>query len=245
MGVRGGCVSIENLSADVATRTVVVDERYEGPPGIANGGYVGGLIAEGLSGAVEVRLHAPVPVGRALVLRYENDAATLSDGAKILAAGRAGRAPAEPPASVDFAEAAGLRGSIDDHPFPNCFVCGPHRSADDGLQLIPAPVPGRDVMAAAWVPHESLAAPDGTIPSRFVWSALDCPSFWPVAGPGEVALLGTLGGRVFREVSPGERCVVVSWPRERRGRKWLSGSAVLDEAGATVGIADATWIQIN
>jgi len=57
--------------------------------------------------------------------------------------------------------------------------------------------------------------------------------------------LGTLGGRVFRQVRPGERCVVVSWPRERRGRKWFSGSAVLDEAGATVGIADATWIQIH
>jgi hypothetical protein len=228
--------------------SIIVDERYEGPPAIANGGYVCGLLAEGLPGPVEVRLHAPVPVGRSVVLGSEDHTVTLSDGSRLLATGRVRPAPAAPPDSVGFEAAvvaAASQGMIQDHPFPNCFVCGPQRAANDGLRLIPAPVPGRRVMATPWLPHESLVGPDGTIPERVVWAALDCPSYWPIAERGEVAVLGTLAGQVVRSVAPGGRYVVVAWARERQGRKLLSGAAVYDETGEAVGVAEATWIMVG
>jgi hypothetical protein len=228
--------------------TIIVDQRFEGPPAIANGGYVCGVLAEGMPGPVEVRLHAPVPLGRSLVLGSEDHTVTLSDGASLLATGRSGWVPAAPPGSVSFEEAFRAntsQGPIEDHPFPNCFVCGPQRAAHDGLRLMPAPVPGKSVMAAPWVPHESLIGSDGTIAERFVWAALDCPSYWPIAHTGEVAMLGTLAGHVARSVTPGDRYVVVAWARERRGRKLLSGTAVYDETGAAVGVAEAIWIKVG
>jgi hypothetical protein len=228
--------------------SIVVDERFEGPPAVANGGYVCGILAEMLPGPAEVRLHAPVPVGRALQLEHEDQTVTLHDDGTLLARGRAGQVSADSPGSVGFEEAARAVVSIGDlehHPFPNCFVCGPHRAPGDGLRLMPAQVRGRNVMASPWVPHESLVDSSGKISERFVWAALDCPSYWPIAEPGELALLGTLAGRVFGSVRAGEKYVVVAWARERQGRKLLSGSAVYTESGEQLGIAHATWIKLS
>jgi hypothetical protein len=100
-------------------------------------------------------------------------------------------------------------------------------------------------MAAPWLPHESLAGIDGTISERFVWAALDCPSYWPIAEAGKIAFLGTLGGEVVRSVTPGGRYVVVAWARERQGRKLLSGAAVYEETGEAVGVGEATWIMVG
>ena len=228
--------------------SITIDRQFEGPPGVANGGYVCGVLAELLPGPVEVRLHAPVPVDKPLVVGSVDHEVKLGDGETVLAGGRLSTESIEPPQVVAFEEAAqavAARGPVEHHPFPLCFVCGPHRAPSDGLRLIPAPVQGRNVMAAPWVPHESLATSQGLISERFVWAALDCPSYWCIAEPGETALLGTLAGRVFGTVRPGERYVVVAWARERQGRKLLSGSVVYTENGEQLGVAHATWIKLS
>jgi len=228
--------------------SIIIDRHFEGPPGIANGGYVCGVLAEPLPGPLEVRLQAPVPVGRPLQLAHEDQTVTLHDDGTVFARGRVGQITAGSPGFVGFEQAARATVPSDDlenHPFPDCFVCGPHRAPSDGLRLMPARVPGRNVMASPWVPHESLVDSGGKISERFVWAALDCPSYWPIAELGELALLGTLAGRVFGTVRPGEKYVVVAWARERQGRKLLSGSAVYTESGEQLGIAHATWIKLS
>jgi len=227
--------------------TILIEQRFEGPPAVANGGYVAGVLAEALPGPLQVRLHAPAPVGRPLQLDHEDHTVTLSEDGNLLATGRAGDVLDDPPEFVGFEEAAdavAARGPVE-HPFPNCFVCGPDRTPSDGLRLLPAPVPGREAMAAPWVPHASLANSAGTVSERFVWGALDCPTFWSIAEPGELALLGTLEGHVLGQVGPGDRCVVVARALRREKRKLFCGSAVYDESGKLIGSAVATWIKIG
>jgi hypothetical protein len=228
--------------------TIVVDQRFEGPPAIANGGYVAGVLAEVIPGPLQVRLHAPAPVGRPLQLDGHDHTVTLSDGGTLLASGRAEDVLDEPPQFVEFdeaMEAVAARGSVEGHPFPNCFVCGPDRAPGDGLRLLPARVRGKDVMAAPWVPHDSFTISDREISGRFVWGALDCPTYWAIAEPGEVALLGTLAGRVFGSARAGDRCVVVARALGRDNRKLFSASAVYDEGGDLIGAAHATWITLR
>jgi hypothetical protein len=201
-----------------------------------------------IPGPLEVRLHGPVPVGRPLHLDHEDHTITVSEGETLLARGNSGRISGDPPEFVAFeevADAVSARGPVEHHPFPNCFVCGPERAPNDGMRLFPAPVPGREVVAAPWIPHESLASPEGMIAERFVWAALDCPTYWPIAEPGEVALLGTLAADVLREVRTGDRCVVVARALGRENRKLFSRSAVYDESGELIGAAQATWIKVG
>jgi hypothetical protein len=228
--------------------TILIDERFEGPPAIANGGYVAGVLAEVIPGPLRVRLHAPAPVGRPLQLDHDDHTVTLSENGTLLASGRAGDVLDEPPEFVGFEDAAdalAARGADVDHPFPKCFVCGPDREPSDGLRLLPAPVPGTSVAATPWVPHDALASSDGAISERFVWAALDCPTYWSIAEPGELALLGTLAGRVLGAVRPGDRCVVVARAVGRESRKLLSSSAVYNESGELIGAARATWIKVG
>ena len=48
---------------------VVIDRRFNGPPGWANGGYACGLLAEHLGGVTEVTLRRPVPLATSLGCR--------------------------------------------------------------------------------------------------------------------------------------------------------------------------------
>lgn len=52
----------------MSAHPVTIDGRYEGPPGIVNGGYVCGIVAESLAGPVRTSLVHPVPVATSLEL---------------------------------------------------------------------------------------------------------------------------------------------------------------------------------
>jgi hypothetical protein len=54
---------------------VEIDERFRGIPGVALGGYVGGLLARELDGG-EVTLRRPVPLGKPLRLLGAEDGTT-------------------------------------------------------------------------------------------------------------------------------------------------------------------------
>jgi hypothetical protein len=121
------------------------------------------------------------------------------------------------------------------HAYETCFVCGPAR--EDGLGIYPGPVPGREVVAAAWTP------PPGEVPTAIVWAALDCPSGWAIdTFAREGVLLGRLGARITAPVVGGEPHVVLGWPIGADGRKRFAGSAVFTAEGEVRAFARSTWL---
>ena len=211
---------------------VIIPARYSGPPGSANGGYTCGLVAGLLGGDAEVTLRRPPPLDRPL--RW--DGGRLWDGEELVAEGESAELELEVPApvSLEEAEAASARYvGFEEHAFPTCFVCGPHR--EDGLRIFAGPVDSRDLVAAPWTPPESSR--------ELVWAALDCPGAFAVGfeGRGEV-VLGRLAARVDRLPAAGEPHVVVAWPLSEDGRKLYAGTAIFTADGEPIARARATWI---
>jgi hypothetical protein len=229
--------------------TVVIDERFRGPPDSANGGYTCALAAQGLDGPVEVTLRVPPPLGRPLTLTRDGDGQSLLDGEVLVAQARPTTLDEEVPAPVSFAEAQAAAARFpwfDSHPYPTCFVCGPAREAGDGLCIFPGPVEGRALYAAPWVPEAALADPAGAVRDEFVWGALDCPGGIVTTLLDDVGLLllGRLAADLRAPVRAGEQHVVLAWPVSRDGRKLHTASAVLTAAGAVCAVARAVWIEV-
>ena len=227
--------------------SVLVSPRHEGPPGVANGGFISGAVAKHIEGPASVRLMAPVPVGKDLRLDVEGDRAILWDGDVELVRATSSEPPLDVPDPVGFGPAlrASLAADRSWHPFPNCFVCGPQRRMGEGLGLMPGPVEGRDVMATAWLPMPEVVGTDDLVPAEIVWASLDCPSAWPVMKAGETSVLGTLTAEIRRPVRVREPLVIASWARASEGRKLMSGSALYAGFGDVIAVAEATWIKIS
>lgn len=229
---------------------VVIPRRFRGPPESANGGYTCGLIASRIEGSARVRLHTPPPLDTPLSIRTMDGAGVaLMDGERVIAEGVADQPPGEAPGPVDFEAAVHASKHYrwaTGHPFPGCFVCGPDRHHGDGLCIFPGPVEGRRIVAAPWVPDDSVCDATGTVQLEVVWAALDCPSWFGVleyedgvAG----SLLGQLSAEVLRHPRENERCVVIGWSRGREGRKLHAGAALYTSSGDLLGSSAAVWIE--
>lgn len=222
----------------------VIGSRFNGPPSSGNGGYSCGVVAEGIDGIAQVRLRVPPPLDRALSLESDGRSSVLRDGDLVVGEAVAAELDLAVPGfpGWDAAEEA-AKGYVgfDDHPFPTCFVCGPERAVGDGLRIFAGSVDGH-LYAAPWIPHESLATEDGAIGRRYVWAALDCPSFFsnPGAPP---ALLAQLTAEISRVPEVGEPIVAIAWPIETEGRKHHAGSALATADGELIGRARALWIE--
>jgi hypothetical protein len=221
---------------------LVIEKRFCGPPGIGNGGYVGGRLAALIGAAAEVTLRRPVPLGRALPVEIGDGRVTLRGGDAVIAERRRAEpaiAPPSPPSLEEAAVAARRYTGFHRHSFSRCFVCGPEREAGDGLRVFPGPV-ADGMVAAPWTPDQSLAGPGGTVPSEFVWAALDCPGAFALMGERQVPmLLGRITARTSGAVRVGERCVVLAWRIDAAGRKKRAGSALFGADGGLRGIANA------
>jgi len=210
---------------------LAIDPRYNGPPESANGGYTCGLLAGLVGEPAEITLRSPPPLGRPL--RFDDGQAR--DGETLVAEAQrvelALHVP--PPVSFEEAEEASRRyPGFEAHAYPTCFVCGPDRS--DGLRLFTGPVHD-GVFAAPWIARE--------VTRELVWAALDCPGAIGVGWDGRGDwLLGRMHGQVDGVPCVGERCVVVSWPIGRDGRKGYAGTALYGEDGRLLGRARQTWI---
>ncbi len=232
--------------------TVVIDARFRGPPTSANGGYTCGLLAALVPGAAEVTLRAPPPLGVPLqLLGRDDEIVTLRRDDALIAEARATSFELALPEAVTFEEASQAVSSFQgfrEHLYPSCFVCGPERPARDGLGIFPGAVPGRRVAAAPWIPAADLCDSHGLVDARFIWAALDCPSWWghaAFAEPGLPILLGRLSVVLQGRPHAGEHCVVLGWPIGRDGRRIFCGSALLDAAGRHLARAHATWIELK
>jgi hypothetical protein len=236
----------------LATPTVVIDPRFNGPPDTGNGGYVSALLAEHLHGDVAVRLHRPTPLATPLEVRREGDRAMLVHGETLLADARTRPLELERlevPAAPDLAEAQRASArfpDFDDHAYPLCFVCGPGRHAGDGLRVFAGRCDGVEQVAAPWTPAPELGDGAGRVADTFLWCALDCPGAYAARLRGAPTLrLGAFSARCERPVQVGEPHVVTAWPIESRGRKHLAGSALFDSSGRRCALALATWIAVE
>ena len=262
----------------MTVQTLVVPRRFRGPATSGNGGWTSGALAQllapapvGLLGAlgglgvpvvstpaaevVRVRLSAPPPLEVPLIVTCDGPtAAAQHEGRPVLSAallpgGRPDGLDAVPPVGYDAALAAGERyRGLHDHPFPECFACGPARAPDDGLRLRPGPlnpaVPGVDV-AAAWSPGPADVAADGTVPVPLVWAALDCPGGWSVDIVGRPMVLGTMTARVLARPASGERCVVTGRAVQVGDRKALTATSLYGQTGNLLATAAHVWVAVD
>ncbi len=239
------------MGANEVETTVVIPERFNGPPASANGGYTCGVVAGHIdAAAAEVSLRRPPPLDRPLEVEREGERVLLLDAGELVAEGAQSAAvDVEPPRAVDLEEAAraGRRYPwLERHPYPTCFVCGPGR-AEDGLELYAGPTEDGRLFAAAWTPAEEWDE-GGRVRDEIVWAALDCPSAVPVmsaeAREGE-AVLARLGAAIEGPIFAGRPHVVLAWKLEDDGRKQHSASAILDSDGAVLARARALWIKLS
>jgi hypothetical protein len=226
---------------------IVVDGRFHGPPGMGNGGYSAGLLAEQLAiGPVEITLKRPIPLDAPLRLeRLASGPVLLQQNGTILAEALRANLEMEVPIPPAYDEAALARqayGGFKEHPFPTCFVCGPHH--EDGLHIFPGPVNGKALVAAPWTPHQELADESGLVLPRYLWAALDCPGGIAISSSAEPVVLGRITGEILQDLGVDERCVVIGWEMGRDGRKRFAGTAIFNETGQLIGQAKAIWFEI-
>jgi hypothetical protein len=238
-----------NLSTlTTARRELFVDRRFEGFPGIANGGYLAGLFHRELGGSVEVTLRRPTPVDVPLWLeRPSARAAELSDASGPLATALRAEPAIEVPPPVGFDSAIGAgetyRGRSE-MPIASCFVCGVARSPADGLRLHSGELaPGR--IAAAWVPGPAFGDLHGDVLVEYAVAALDCPGAWAIASVGarfrEPMVLGRLWVRCLAPVRVGLPHVVVGSATGEEGRKRFATTAIYGPGGHVCASARSIW----
>jgi hypothetical protein len=230
----------------LVTETVRIAERFHGPPRSGNGGYVCGLAASFIKGPAEVTLRAPPPLETPLAVVREGGAVSLCHGETEIAHARAADLDMTALPAPALAEAQ--RGAANylghkEHFFPTCFTCGPAHA--EGLHIFTGPV-REGLVAGTWTPASDLAAEDGLIDQKFVWAALDCPSYWALPKAGEFrAVLGRLTAGIAKRPRPDETTVVAAWPVDASGRKHRAASALYDASGALLARAEALWIEIK
>lgn len=245
------------------SETVIIAERFRGPPKSGNGGYVCGAFAELLTHgehalpgrqAAEVTLRAPVPLDTPLTVVRTPDELSIRHGETLIAEARLTELALDLPVPPSYAEAAAAQSRspsfvrnasrwfsdrLGFHPI--CFCCGAEH--EDGLQVYAGPLRNNALVAAAWPTQPRWADPQGRVPARFVWTALDCPGQYAFYFCGiRTGMLGRLAARIERPIDAGERCVVIGWRIGIEGRRHYAGTAVFNAASELCAYAKAVWV---
>jgi hypothetical protein len=227
---------------------LTIPHRFHGPPDSGNGGYVCGRLAHFILGAATVRLMMPPPLETPLAVDQVGMRFRLRHAGRTVAEARPATLDLEvpaPPSPEDARQAAQAYRGFKRHWFPSCFVCGPARKESQGLRIFAGPLPGRDMVAAPWTPHPSLADTEGRVRSEFVWAALDCPGAFVFPEPPQgVVLLGEMTARLIAPMPAAAPGIVIGWPLDRAGRKHFSATALFDDTGRCCAMARATWLEV-
>ena len=227
---------------------VIVSARFNGPLANGNGGYSAGLAATMLEGPVEATLRRPVPLDRPLNADSRDGGVRLLDGEDLVLEAR--ETPGfeidfpEPVGPAEAREAMGRYRGLDEGPFSRCFVCGLAR--EDSFEVFSGRVAGRDVVASTWTPPAWTAGDDGRARREFVWSVLDCPTFFGAYIHVEelpISFLGRITARIDSTPVAGEEHVVMSWPLGLDGRKAEAGVSLLSSGGEVLASARALLIE--
>jgi len=233
-------------------QSVFINQRFQGPPDSGNGGYSCAMIARFIDGPAAVRLRIPPPLDASMEVRESDNLVELYREGELVASGRPAKVELDTPTPPRFAEAQAAsdryRGFVN-HFYPGCFVCGTEREHGDGLRIFAGPVkPGtgpEGMVAATWIPDETLLGSSGFVATEFIWAALDCPGAYAFPEPANGALLlGELAVSIVEPVSVGEKCVLIGWEISRDGRKHYTGTALFGESGSCHATACATWFEV-
>jgi hypothetical protein len=255
-----------DVQLSMQTTTLIIPERFRGPPRSGNGGYVCGVLNGLLTGgrfalpdrrAAEVTLRAPVPLDREMQVEHDDRTLSAQHDGKLIAEATLTTLELEVPEPATWEQALAVREHspslrVGMHPMlaterkgvhPICFCCGAELAPDQGLHVYAAHVPERDQVAAAWTCDRAFADASGCVPAEIVCAALDCPGqfAWFAAGT-RTGMLGRLTARVERPVRAGERCVVIGWTLGNEGRKFYAGTALFDQNRQLCAYAKAVWI---
>lgn len=231
---------------------ITIDGRFHGPSNSGNGGYSCGLVASFIEGPASVRLCIPPPLDQGMEIRREESIVRLFQEDELVAIGQPAKLNIEIPIPPDFAtaqEASKRYRGLESHFYPDCFVCGPERQHGDGLRVFAGPLePGAGpagMVAAAWIPDESLANHSGSILDEYLWAVLDCPGAYAFPEPETGAiLLGELAVDIRGSVRAEEQCVLTGWEIAHEGRKHFTGTALFGENGDCCAVGRAVWIEI-
>jgi hypothetical protein len=204
-----------------------IDRRFRGPDASGNGGYSCGLFARLVDGDAEVTLRTPPPLEAELRV----DGLDIYEAETLVAEVRATTVELELPAPPPHVEP----GQPDpNHPFPNCFVCGPART--DGLRLTPRAY--GSVVAAPWRPAE--------VSRELIWAALDCPGAFAVHPDFSrgACVLGRLAVHIEEMPVEGEPLAVVGWDLGGAdGRRSYAGTALF-RGNTPLAWGRATWFSV-
>ena len=235
---------------EIATASLVLDPRYNGPPSTANGGYACGAIGELVDGPAEVSLYSPPPLGVPLDVSFYDDGGVEArfDDLVVARARPVDRVEAHPPVRPTLAEA---REAWRRHPghgraslFSDCFVCGSQRH--DGLGIHFGPLRGHPgVTASIFLPDATVPNRNGVVAPDMVWAALDCPSYTPPLWDWEhPSLLARLAVERLDCVEVGEPAIALGWHVASQGRKHHTASALLGTDGRVLARGRALWITL-
>lgn len=228
-----------------------IDQQYCGPPNSGNGGYACGLLAQRIDGPSRVRLHAPPPLHTSLNIVETDTHVELRDDQRLIASAQPAKAPTSPPAAPSLAQACAAREHFKgfvQHNFTSCFVCGPQRQPGEGLCLFTGPVSHTNLVACDWIALPAFTDENGLVKPEFVWSALDCPSFFGLDLPyvdGKVLLLGEMQAAILQPLPSDQSLVVYGWKRNIEGRKHYAGAAIANANGDILAHAEHLWIEIK
>lgn len=229
------------------TGAICIESRFNGPPNAANGGYACGLIAATIGDSVNVRLQRPLPLDMPLKVEPHSDHEWhVFQEERLLAVATRSHVHARIPKPPSYLEALAASKNylgFTAHIFPTCFVCGPQREIGDGLRIFAGSVPGRQLVAAPWLPQLDLADDSGKVRPEFIWAALDCPGYFASVIENRTAVLGELAVHIDRRVHMEEPCVIIGWRILVEGRKHKVGTALFDEEGVLCAVGMATWVE--
>ena len=232
--------------------SIIIDQRFHGPPCSANGGYSCGMIGKHIDGPAAVRLRIPPPLDTPMKLYRKGRQLELIHDNELVATARPTELNIDIPVPPDFAgaQAASRRyRGFESHFYPGCFVCGPERQQGDGLRVFAGPLERNDgpegMVAAVWVPDESLLDSSGFVSTQYLWAALDCPGAYAFDEPETGAiLLGELAVSIKGRVTAGEKCVLIGWQISHEGRKHYTGTALFGATGVCQAVGYATWFEV-
>ncbi|MEA2317146.1 MAG: hypothetical protein QOD44_1335 [Solirubrobacteraceae bacterium] len=215
------------MSHFLALDTLVLEPRFNGPPGSANGGYACGAIGELVDGPAEVTLRLPPPLDAPLAVDYlpGGEVEVRHHDMLVASARPVDGVDVEPPVRPTLAEA--------------------REAARLGIHFGPlAGHPG--VTASVFLPDATVPNRDGVVAPDMVWAALDCPSYTPPLWDWDSpSLLARLAVERLDCVTVGEPVVAVGWHLGSVGRKHDTASALLAADGRVLARARALWITLR
>lgn len=229
--------------------TITIAARFNGPPTSGNGGYSAGLLAPHAGfGAVRVQLRAPPPLDTPLSIHKTDTGAEACNGETVVLIA----APAEPlsPPPEPPSQTLAMTGretfiTEEEHVFPTCFVCGPHRHEGDGLRIFSGPLHGFEGVGDVWTPDESLANHTGLVGNEFLWAALDCPGAFAIGNQENPMVLGQMTAEIHRQAAVSEPLTILGWHMFDDGRKHGAGTAIYRADGTCIAQSEQVWIELK